>query len=333
MLSQQKLLMMLGDAAVHSGNELAEELGVSRAAVWKQLEQLRALGLDIQAGAGQGYQLVQGYEALDASVIQANLSEPAANVLQQLDVLWECDSTNNVLLEQQRKAPVAEGVATACIAELQTSGRGRRGRQWQSPPGCGIWVSVSWTWGSAPADLSALSLAVGARVLQKLQGYGAPDLAVKWPNDLLARGQKLGGILIDIQGDLAGPLTVVVGLGLNVVVPQSIRSAVAADGGRMPIGITELGVAQSRNQIAADIISTLSDVLRNYADEGFAVDKDYWCRHDYLRDKLVKVEGAEAISGTALGVNDQGFLRIGTAAGEQLVGSGDVSLRLQVSDI
>lgn len=173
-----------------------------------------------------------------------------------------------------------------------------------------------------------MSLSVGARVLRALQRYGALNLALKWPNDLLAHGQKLGGILIDIQGDLAGPLTVVVGLGLNAVVPEFTKSLVAADGGRVPVGLIELGVAEPRNQIAADMIATLIAVLREYADTGFAPDKEYWLKHDYLRDMSVTVDGAQAISGVALGVDSQGFLRIRTSEGEQLVSSGDVSLRV-----
>ena len=328
MIAQQHLLQMLGDGEVHSGSELAAILGVSRAAVWKQLSQLRALGLEVNGEAGQGYRLGQPYEALDRATIQSALSASACGVLHSLNTLWECDSTNNVLLDGLNSEPLPAGIASVCLAELQTGGRGRRGRRWVSPPGGGVWCSVSWTWDAPPADLSALSLAAGAHVLRALQKLGCEGLQVKWPNDLLADGRKIGGILIDVQGDLAGPITVVVGLGLNLIVSDATRDQVNADGGQPPIGLYELGVTRSRNLVAADVVSALVDMLQNYAGAGFSRDKDFWCANDFLRNKPVMVSGSSALSGVAMGVNEQGYLRVVTEHGEQLVGAGDVSLRL-----
>ena len=128
---QQRLLTMLGDGAVHSGSELAATLGVSRAAVWKHLQQLRALGLEIDGEAGQGYSLQHRYEVLDPEVIRSELDPSVAGALQSLQVLWECDATNNVVSQSLTDLPVAAGVLTACVADYQTGGRGRRGRRWR----------------------------------------------------------------------------------------------------------------------------------------------------------------------------------------------------------
>ena len=319
---------MLGDGEVHSGSELAATLGVSRAAVWKQLSALRALGLKVNGEAGQGYRLDQPYEALDKATIQGALTASAGGVLHSLRTLWECDSTNNVLLDALYSEPLSPGIASVCLAELQTGGRGRRGRHWVSPPGSGVWCSVSWTWDAPPSDLSALSLAAGAHVLRALQKRGCQGLQLKWPNDLLANGRKIGGILIDVHGDLAGPISVVVGLGLNLIVSEATRNQVKADGGQPPIGLYELGFTESRNLVAADLVSALVDLLRNYADTGFSRDKSFWCAHDFLRNKPVVVSGSSTLSGVAMGVNELGYLRVVAENGEQLVGAGDVSLRL-----
>lgn len=327
MQTLQKLLTMLGDGAVHSGSEVAEALGVSRAAVWKQLQRLRALGVDIDGAAGQGYSLRHVYEPLNNEIILQQLDTSVATSLTSLDVCWECDSTNSSVLKTLQQLPLAAGLISACVADYQTGGRGRRGRRWVSPPGCGAWLSVSYTWDAPPAGLSALSLSVGAHVLRVLGSFGASSLSLKWPNDLLSDGRKLGGILIDVQGDIAGPLTVVVGVGINIFVSAEVMEQVLADGGQPPIGLSEIGVTCGRNVLVGKLISVISSVLQTYSSNGFIADRELWCKHDFLNGKRVQVSGGENTHGTAKGVDEHGYLILQTAEGERLVGAGDVTLR------
>ncbi len=327
MQTQQRLLTMLGDGAVHSGNELAAALGVSRAAVWKQLQRLRALGVEIDGEAGHGYRLRHVYEPLDYELIMCDVDESVTKSLESLSVCWECDSTNNMVLKSLQNAPLAPGLMMASVADYQTGGRGRRGRRWVSPPGCGAWLSVSYTWDAPPADLPALSLSVGAHVLRLLKSCGASSLSLKWPNDLLSDGRKLGGILIDVQGDIVGPLTVVVGVGINIDVPEAVMEQVLADGGQPPIGLREIGVACTRSVLVGKLISAIASVLQGYSNNGFLADREFWCQHDFLKGCIVQVSGAEDVHGTAKGVDDHGYLILQTAEGERLIGAGDVTLR------
>jgi len=313
---------MLADGSRHSGNDLAEALGVSRAAIWKQLEALRELGLTIDGEAGQGYQLQQTYEALDAAKIRRSFSDTSA--LRSLDLFWEIDSTNDYL---RSKSDLLPGVADVCVADYQTGGRGRRGRRWVSPPGCGIWLSVAWSWEAPPRDLPALSLAVGTAVLKVLQAAGLKDASMKWPNDIYAGDSKLAGILIDVQGDAAGPIGVVVGLGLNLEVTDSARKQVREDGGLPPVGLYELGVSAGRNQLLGELLNGIVQTLSGYAAGGFAPLREYWCKHDYLRGKDVEVSGREQKSGIASGVNDGGYLLLDTGGRQELIAAGDVSVR------
>ncbi len=324
---QQKLLTILGDADTHSGTAIADSLGVSRAAIWKHLQQLRELGVEVDAEAGQGYRLKQAYEPLDASLIRERLSSSVRNAIGSLNVQWECDSTNNVVLDQLQHSPVPAGVSAVCLTEMQTAGRGRRGRQWQSPPGGGIWLSLSWTWDVVPADMSALSLSIGAAVLRVLQQHDVPDLSLKWPNDVLVADSKLGGILVDIQGDLSGPLTIVVGVGLNVNVSALTREQVKEAGGQPPIGLADCLASVSRNAVVADLLNKFVQVLREYAVKGFAADRAFWQQHDYLLGKPVAITGRDNSKGVAGGVTADGYLIVRTSEGEQRVGSGDVSVR------
>jgi len=323
--SSQKLLELLGDGELHSGAAIAAALGVSRTAVWKQLERLRDLGLEIHGEAGQGYRIDQPYTALDAARIRGCLPTGASGYLASLETLWEVDSTNSRVLELLREQP-APG-ATVCLAEYQTAGRGRRGRRWMSPPGCGIWLSVGWTWEVPPRELPTLSLATGAVVAEYLDKAGATGVELKWPNDLLLEGGKLGGILIDVQGDSAGPLTAVVGLGLNLSVPAITTAAVAADSRALPVGLRGSGVTADRNELAAGLCGALIDMLQDYENTGFAPYRGVWSARDAMQGKQVIVSGGQTAEGIALGVSEEGYLVVATAEGEVQIGAGDVSLR------
>ena len=166
---QQKLLGLLADGQLHSGNALAKALGVSRAAVWKQVAQLEKLGLQVHGQAGKGYRLERSLELLDSQRILEALPAEIRTRLGVLELLWETDSTSDYLIRSGRCEP---NLSDVCVAEYQSGGRGRRGRQWFAPIGQGLCLSVAWNFPSAPPNLSCLGLAVGVAVLRAVRSCG-----------------------------------------------------------------------------------------------------------------------------------------------------------------
>ncbi|HEX7025963.1 MAG TPA: biotin--[acetyl-CoA-carboxylase] ligase, partial [Gammaproteobacteria bacterium] len=210
--TRQKLLRHMADMQFHSGESLGQALGLSRAAVWKHMQALQADGLVCEAVHGKGYRLSVPVEPLDSGVIRLALSSSHADALE-LIVLDETDSTNGHLLARAVQRPPH---VLVCLAEQQTAGRGRRGRSWQSPYGTSLALSLMWRFEAGAAALAGLSLATGVVVAESLEQAGAAGLQLKWPNDLVWQGRKLGGILLEVAGDVTGPCYVVIGIGLNI---------------------------------------------------------------------------------------------------------------------
>lgn len=304
-----------------SGAELAAGLGVTRSAVWKRIEALRAAGVDVQAVAGRGYQLAQPLQLLDGTALVGALSPAARAELAQLDVLFETDSTN---AEALRHPAPARG-SRAWLAERQTAGRGRRGRDWATPLAAQVALSLSRRFDGGIAALQGLSLAVGVAAAEALHGLGCTEVGLKWPNDLLARGRKLGGILVELRGDAAGPLQVVVGLGVNVCLPASADAAI----GQPWCDLASLMPAPpSRQAVCVALLDALLPLMARYECDGLAPWLDGWRRFDLLAGHPVRLhEGAQLIDGVALGVDADGALRLRTEAGERLCHAGEASLR------
>jgi BirA family biotin operon repressor/biotin-[acetyl-CoA-carboxylase] ligase len=217
------VLPLLADGEFHSGQQLADVLGISRTAVWKQLKKLEELGLEVEASKASGYRLPGGIELLDAQKIQSGLGTSASPVLTRLWLDSAVDSTNAEAMRQLQQGPCA---GLVCLAEQQTAGRGRRGRSWVSPFASNLYLSVVWEFEGGAASLEGLSLAVGVAVAQGLENCGAGGIELKWPNDLLHQGRKLGGILIEMVGDAAGSCQVVIGIGINVRMPRQAGEAI-----------------------------------------------------------------------------------------------------------
>ncbi|MBT8421715.1 MAG: biotin--[acetyl-CoA-carboxylase] ligase [Gammaproteobacteria bacterium] len=325
-LTPQKLLGLLADGQVHSGTALAEQLGVTRAAVWKCMQQLESLGVGVAADAGKGYQLEQPVELLDAAAIRAAVAEDIADCIDSIDVLWSTESTNDHLLQS---ASVAPGRSRACIAEFQTAGRGRRGREWLAPAGAGICLSLSWAFQSSPPQLACLGLVAGVAILRAIQTAGVTGAQLKWPNDVVVDGRKLAGILIDVKGEAGGPLQVVVGVGLNISLPAATRDEILAAGGIAPVSLQEAGAVAGRNAVAAALVVELHRALDEFAMRGFAALADEWRSADYLHGRQVMIElDGERIEGVVRGIASDGRLQLNTAAGIQHFTTGDVSVRL-----
>ena len=327
-----RLLGLLCDGSLHSGAQLAAALGVSRAAVWKLVGELRAAGVAIDSLSRRGYRLSAPVELLDAARMRAHACEQGRRLPDELEVHFLIDSTNDHLYAAPPPTP---GAARVAFAELQSAGRGRRGRRWIAPFGSGLTFSISWTFAETPADLPALGLALGVAIAKVLSGLGAQRLSLKWPNDLLHDGRKLGGLLTQLRQESGGAATVVAGLGLNLALPDAARNAIEAvntpDHPALAVadlaGATPQGLP-SRNLIASRLVLGFEDALREFATVGFTGFAQEWAALDALRGAPVRVhQGSERFEGTARGTDRDGALLVESAGRVLRVFSGDVSVR------
>jgi BirA family biotin operon repressor/biotin-[acetyl-CoA-carboxylase] ligase len=323
--SREELARMLADGGVHSGTDLARELGCSRTAIWKQLHQLQSIGLEMTSVPGRGYKLEAPLELLDPDAVRGALCRPS--ILESLDVYSVADSTS----ERLRSMPYpGTGKMRAVLAEFQTGGRGRRGREWLSPFGSGLCLSVSWSFAVVPRDLPALSLASGVAVTRALRKLDLDDVGLKWPNDIVAAGGKLGGLLVDVQGESGGPLSVIIGIGINFKVSKNLQRELASGDGLPPIGLHQLSAGKplSRNSLAADIISEQHAMLTAFAGTGFESFADEWRSNDCMHGRQVTVRvGSEVLTGAAVGIGADGALLLQDKGQTHQIVSGEVTLR------
>jgi len=311
-----QLYACLADGRLHSGATLSEGLGISRAAVWKRVQALRAIGLEIPATAGGGYRLERPIELLDADDIRSQAS--AAELV--VDTVGAVDSTN------ARLAAAGGRHGHALLAEAQTAGRGRRGRGWLSPPGSGLYLSLAWHFESGLAGLAPLSLVVGLTAAETLQQASSAPITVKWPNDLLAHDRKLGGCLAEMSGAAEGPCRAIVGIGINLFPTPAMGGldqawTTLADHGE-PVG---------RNRLAARLLDALAQSLARFDRDGFDSFLARWPAVDALSDRAVRIIHANAseTTGTACGIDGQGRLVLESAGQRRAIASGEVSVRVR----
>ena len=315
------LLRLLSDASFHSGAALARELGATPSAIQQALRELESRGLRLLRVRGRGCRLVEPYEFLDAAAVQAQLGAHARHF--RLELVDACASTNTLLLERARGG-APSGSVIAC--ELQSAGRGRRGNSWQSGLGGSLTFSLLWRYTQGAAGLSGLSLAAGVAVARALASAGAADVQLKWPNDLLHAGRKLGGILIEVHSDGPDSAAAVIGIGLNVRLHTSLRDAITQ-------AVTDVAsiCAQppQRNRLLAATLIELAQVLDQFALHGFAPLRQEWMARHAHQGKAVTLSSADgaAVSGRAAGVAGDGALLLETARGVERYVSGEVSLR------
>jgi len=317
------LLPLLADGEFRSGQDLADALGVSRTAVWKQLKKLGELGLQIESVKGRGYRIPGGIELLDDAKIHSSLRPEAAGLLSALEILETVGSTN---AEAMHRAEQGTAAGLVCTAEQQTAGRGRRGRQWVSPFASNLYLSLVWEFNQGAAALEGLSLAVGVAVARALAACGLPPVQLKWPNDVLFDGSKLGGILLEMIGDAAGACQVVVGVGLNVSMPQASASAI--DQAWTDIDTISGHEHPGRNALLAAMLNELLPLVARFEDQGFARWRNDWQALDgFAGANVVLNTGARQIAGVARGVNERGALQLETTTGVQSVYGGEISMR------
>lgn len=330
------LLQQMSDGEFHSGQVLGEILGVSRAAVWKSLSHLGDLGIAIESVKGKGYRIVGGLSLIDEDKLRASLPGEWQSEIDVLEVLPQIPSTNTRVLELLKSGEYQR--CCICTAESQTAGRGRRGRQWVSPFAQNIYLSLSWRFEQGVVATEGLSLAVGVAIVDALDKVGVQGAALKWPNDVLYDGRKLGGVLLEITGDMSGECHVVVGLGLNVAMSlsrsltqDSAQGQASSQIDQPWVDIHEIlnGSPPSRTALVSALLAELLPLLSSYERRGFSEYMDRWQAHAAFVGEQVSVStGSKSTCGTMLGVASNGALQL-MVDGEckEFVG-GEVSLRV-----
>jgi BirA family biotin operon repressor/biotin-[acetyl-CoA-carboxylase] ligase len=323
--TRKTLLRLLANGNFNSGSDLATALRVSRTAVWKMMRELKALGVEFNAISGKGYGLVRPLELLDENAIAQGLSQAAKSLAAQIEIHDEVDSTNSRLLEMAASTP-PPAAGSVCLAEFQTAGRGRMGRVWQTPFGGNICLSLLW-WFECHAAFSGLSLAVGVAIIRALRSAGVEGVGLKWPNDILWRGRKLGGILLEVSGEAHGRYAVVVGIGLNMHIP-SVREC-TIDQAWTDLDHITCGSPPSRNRLIALLLNELFPLLADYPAQGLRAYLGEWRQwHCHAGQKAVLHLGDKLIRGVVAGVSDDGLLVLDCEdGGQRQFASGDLRLR------
>ncbi len=313
------VLRLLAEERFRSGAEIGAALGLSRSMVWRAVRELEARGLKVFKVRGRGYRLRLPFEALDADAVGRRLGRRHAGL--RLELLDECDSTNTQLAARAA-AGAPSGTVLAC--ELQRAGRGRRGASWYSGLGTSLTFSLLWRFDRGAAALGGLSLAVGVACLRALRGLGLDEVALKWPNDLVRGDGKLGGILIELAGDALGPTAAVIGIGVNVRVPENARRAIG-----QPVADLARSPAPSRNLLLGELLAALAEALPVFAAQGFGPFRDEWLRHHAYHGRRVRllVPPRRTVEGIATGVAEDGALVVATRGGVERFHSAEVSLR------
>jgi BirA family biotin operon repressor/biotin-[acetyl-CoA-carboxylase] ligase len=323
----QRVFRALADGELHSGEQLAQRESVSRSAIWKAIGSLEDLGAPLEVAPNRGYRLAAPLVPLAAEAIHAALAPATRARLRQGEVAWSLASTNDELLA--RGEPAA-GQFDFLVAENQSAGRGRRARPWLAPPGGALCLSLGWSCAALPPNAPALSLAVGVCALRALVPWVGHQPRLKWPNDLVCAGGKLGGILIELRAESAGPAYIVIGIGINTALPHALVSKVEQTGTR-PIDLAALGApACDRNRLCAALVDELVAGCARFEQEGLAPFGGAWREADALAGQVVNVSAPGGVFvGHARGIDDEGALCVQGPAGVQRFTTGEVSVRLQ----
>ncbi len=320
------ILRLLSDNEFHSGETIAQGLGISRASVSNALRRLQEAGVTVHKVHGRGYRLLDAVQWLQPDLILKHLGEDASGNFS-LEVVDIIGSTSSLLLQ---RIPLVLNSSNAPIhvvaAELQTNGRGRRGRQWHSGLGDGLTFSLLWQFQQGASFLSGLSLAVGVAIIRALESSGIKGASLKWPNDVMFNFCKLAGILIELQGDMFGPTVAVIGVGVNLKLPKSVQA-------RIDQGATDVyainGELPDRNKLLAALLINLGSTLKEFERHGLAPFMEEWAKYHIFENKPVTLRLPDGSSeeGMVDGVAEDGSLLLRTATGGKRYSSGEVTLR------
>lgn len=308
------LISLLADGEFHSGEQLGEKLGMSRAAINKHIQTLRDWGVDVFTVPGKGYSLPEPIQLLDESLILSQIDTGSVSVLPVID------STNQYLLDHL--ASLSSG--DACIAEYQQAGRGRRGRKWFSPFGANLYLSMYWRLEQGPAAAIGLSLVIGIVMAEVLHELGADQVRVKWPNDLYLHDRKLAGILVELTGKTGDAAQIVIGAGINLAM-RRVEEEVVNQGW---INLQEAGIHIDRNKLAVRLINELRNALKIFEQDGLSSFLGRWEKLDNFIHRPVKlIIGEKEIFGISRGIDEQGALLLEQDGAIKPWIGGEISLR------
>ncbi|WPC74361.1 bifunctional biotin--[acetyl-CoA-carboxylase] ligase/biotin operon repressor BirA [Vibrio porteresiae] len=308
------LLNTLSDGVFHSGESLGQQLGITRAAISKHIQGIQEWGVDIFRVQGKGYQLAQPFIMLSHDLIQSQVSNP-------VELHPIIDSTNQFLLD--RTETLASG--TVCVAEYQSQGRGRRGRQWVSPFGTNLYFSIFWRLEAGMAAAMGLSLVVGVAIAEAIESLGIEGVKLKWPNDLYHNDKKLAGILVEMSGQAGGAANLVIGMGMNLAM-QDKKGTIDQPWTSLAevIGNDQL----DRNQLVVSFIKTLDKALKNYEVHGMQDFVTRWNRLDNFLDRPIRlIMGNNEVTGIERGIDSHGGVLLETNEGLKSFIGGEISLR------
>ncbi len=315
-----RILEILADGNFHSGQHVGETLGISRSAVWKILKNCADIGVELHIVRGRGYRIPGGIELLNKESITNNLSQQNAEKLSTLDVLESIDSTNKYLLTQN---DIKSG--HVCIAEQQLSGRGRHGREWVSPYARNVYLSMLWKFNMGPSRLGGLSLVAGIAVIKALQRFGTTNIGLKWPNDIMYHGRKLGGILVEISGDVSGPCQVILGIGINTEMPKDYELQINQPWTDVA---SIIGSTPSRNRIAGLVLDELLTALPQFQHVGLNGFTHDWQKFDAIFDQKIVVQTCNGVlQGIGAGIDSHGNLLLKEGDKLHTFYSGEVSVK------
>lgn len=316
------VLRVLSDGQFHSGENLAQRFNVSRTTIWKTIHAGKAQDIDIFSVRGRGYKLAIPLMFLDVADILKNCA--VANQVR-LKIYPELESTNSTLTQLANENSPS---GTCIMAEIQTAGKGRRGRKWASSLGASLTFSLLWRFDCGAAGLSGLSLVVGVALIRALNEVGV-TAQLKWPNDVLINHKKLAGILIELQGDMDGPSAAVIGIGINRCLTKALQQLIDQP-------VTDIVQHQNNinaNELMGNLLTHLFIVLTQFSVKGFSAFQAEWQHyHAYQLQnvRLLAPDGTEQ-TGIALGVDFDGALLFEGINGKKRVISGEVSLRALAS--
>jgi BirA family biotin operon repressor/biotin-[acetyl-CoA-carboxylase] ligase len=314
----------LSDGKFHSGEVLAKQFEVSRASIWNAIAEAEQLGVEIHSVRGKGYKLRQAIKLLDELSIKRAIGEQS-NFFN-IEVVDITESTNSLMMQKVNKAyPHASCLA----ANIQTAGRGRRGRRWVSDLGENLTFSFLWRFNQGAAMLSGLSLVVGIALIRTFKLIGINQALLKWPNDVLILQdkvyKKLAGILIELQGDMDGQSLAVIGIGINLNLSKNQIKKIDQPAIDIQTLISE---TIDPNNLVAMIIKELARALSEFETDGFEKMKEEWTNAHAFYDKVISLTkgDGQTVTGKVVDLSNEGSLILQTNQGQQSFSSGEVVL-------
>ncbi len=309
----KRLVRILSDGKFHSGSEIGKQLEVSRAAVWKQIKKLGDFGLTVHAVPGKGYQIPGGVDLLDRAKITQALGASSHDVAPCLDLVDVVDSTNLYVMDKIVKAIPDRRAPFVCISESQVAGRARYGRVWGSTFGSNVYLSMGAKIQQGVGSLEKVNAAASIAVLESLM-LGSDYCSVRWPNEIFAKDKKLGEVVSELKGDVAGVCHLVVGVSLNLRTPAMMARSKETENLAYLQELVQTGL--DRNKVISGIIAILLGLYEALEADGLNSYLSRWPQYDALSEKAVQlVIDGQRVQGRVKGIDHSGRLKLETKEG------------------